>query len=254
MGSGGSPHGIRRVDDIIMPNPSPTILICTPTLHRFRGTHRVDDLKRVIEAVRNQTYTDHVHTIVRDFCADGPNCSLCKETEALIAAYARTDPRLKSVVLAEKHDSFGYYQRNLAIRQSDCPLIAYHDDDNWWEPQHLESLYKALTDANAAFAFSGSNVRNHLGKVIIHRRTRKPYFTGIDLNEILHRRELIDRYGEWNLTYDADWEMVSLWMKHGERYAATRKCTSNYALKPGLVARFWFWYSFCKHGLWRIFS
>jgi len=32
------------------------ILVCTPTLHRFAGEHRVDDLARTIDAVRMQTY------------------------------------------------------------------------------------------------------------------------------------------------------------------------------------------------------
>ncbi len=140
------------------------------------------------------------------------------------------------------------------FRSSDAPLIAYLDDDNWWEPRHLESLAAALEKQNAAFAFSGSFVRSAEGKLLLKRVTRKPYFCGIDLNEMLHRRSLIEKYGPWNLTYDADWEAVDAWLRGGERYAATAELTANYTLKPGWKSIFWYFYSYTKHRIANPFS
>lgn len=225
------------------------ILVCTPTVHRFAGRHRVDNLRRNIESVRAQTYTELEQHILNDRCAAGLDCALCRDTAALVADAAAGDPRIRFTQQERRGDPFGYTGRNTAIRESDCPLIAYLDDDNWWEPEHLQSLHDALQEAEADFAFSASLVRGHTGQVILRRRTARPYFTGIDLNEILHRRELIDRYGEWNLTYNADWEAVRAWLHGGERFVTTGRFTSNYSIKPGLKSRLLFYYSYGKNRL-----
>jgi glycosyltransferase involved in cell wall biosynthesis len=223
------------------------ILVCTPTLHRWAGEHRVDDLKRTIEAVRNQTYPSVEHIVVKAQCNQGPDCPLCAETRELAGRYAGDGNRLRLIELQEPGDRYGYFGRNLAIQSSDAPLIAYLDDDNWWEPNHLESLYRNLQDKQASFAFSGSFVRSADGKLLLKRVTRRPYFTGVDLNEFLHKRVLIQKYGLWNLTYNADWEAVENWLKHGERYAATGQLTSNYSLKPGKKYEMLYFYSYYKH-------
>ena len=223
------------------------ILVCTPTLHRWAGKHRVDDLERVVQAVRKQTYGNVEHIVVKAKCNQGDNCPLCAETRELAARYALPDNRFRLIELSEPGDRFGYFGRNLAIQSSTAPLIAYLDDDNWWEPQHLQTLYDALKRTGASFAYSASFVRSAEGKLLLKRNTRKPYFTGIDLNEFLHKRELIEKYGPWNLTYNADWEAVENWLAHSEKYAATGKLTTNYTLKPGAKSVSLYFYSYFKH-------
>ncbi|HEY3296968.1 MAG TPA: glycosyltransferase family 2 protein [bacterium] len=223
------------------------ILVCTPTLHRWAGDHRVDNLERTIQAVRSQTYGTIEHIVVKAQCNQGADCPLCEETRELAARYALPDGRFRLIELSEPGDRFGYVGRNLAIQTSDAPLIAYLDDDNWWEPNHLESLVAAMKKSGASFAYSASRVRSAEGKLLLKRISPKPYFTGIDLNEYLHKRELIEKYGFWNLTYNADWEAVENWLKHGEKIVTSGIMTSNYTLKPGAKAISLYFYSYYKH-------
>jgi glycosyltransferase involved in cell wall biosynthesis len=223
------------------------IVVCTPTIHRMHNGVRSDNLQACIDSVLGQTYSNLEQVVVRDRCPDGDDCALCRETDRMLADYASRDPRLRFLVLPQHQDPYGYFSRNLAIQNSDSPLIAYCDDDVWWEPDHLQSLTNAMHAAHAVFAFSGSNVRDHHGQCILHRVSKRPYFTGIDLNEILHRRELLTLYGLWNLSYNADWEAVKVWLEHQEPYAATGTATSNYRIKPGFPSHFWFFYSYWKH-------
>ncbi len=231
------------------------ILVCTPTLHRWARTHRVDNLERNIQAVRGQTYQNVEHIIIKAQCSAGAGCEVCAQTAALAASYGYGDngPR-RYIALDVPGDRFGYYGRTLAIQSSDAQLISYLDDDNWWEPRHLESLVDALEKKEAAFAFSASYVRSAEGKLLLKRIVRRPYFCGIDLNELLHRRSLLEKYGPWNLTYNADWEAVDAWMRAGERYAASTALTANYTLKPGWKSIFWYFYSYSKHRIANPFS
>lgn len=250
MGAGAVRHGPQPVIEFaVTTNSRQRILVCTPTIHRFAGRRRLDNLRRNIESALAQTHTDFEQHILNDRCRAGDDCALCRETAELCRAFAARDSRIRFTQLERHGDNFGYASRNRAIQESDAPLIAYLDDDNWWEPEHLRSLHNALQQARAAFAFSASNVRNHRGRIILRRRTARPYFTGIDLNEILHRRELIERCGAWNLTYNADWEAVHAWLQAGEPFVTTGLFTSNYSIRPGLKSRLLFYYSYGKNRL-----
>jgi len=87
--------------------------------------------------------------VVKAQCKGGSDCVLCRETRDIAARAAKADSRFRFIELQEAGDRFGYFGRNLAIQSSDAPLIAYLDDDNWWEPNHLESLSNALQSTGA---------------------------------------------------------------------------------------------------------
>jgi glycosyltransferase involved in cell wall biosynthesis len=215
------------------------ILVCTPTYHR------VEPLQAAIESVLNQTYTDLLHVVVKDGCETGPGCERCRETDRIGRLYAERDSRFRYVSLTEHRGGYGFYARNHAIEISDCPLIAYLDDDNWWELNHLQTLHDAMTHSAAMFAFSGTNVRDWQGRLVARRISRVPYFSGIDTNEILHRRELITLHGGWKPTdavhHNHDWELVCRWMRAREPFVATGLATSNYKLSPrDSLLRFWY--------------
>lgn len=217
------------------------IVVCTPTYHR------PGQLKVAIESVLGQTYRNLIHVVVKDGCERGADCADCAETDRLGSEISGRDGRLRYVSLREHKGGYGFFARNHAIEITGAPLIAYLDDDNWWEPEHLETLQRALRERNAAFAFSGTNVRDHRGNLVKRRISHIPYFSGIDTNKILHRRELVRKYGAWKPTdavfHNHDWELVCRWMRGGEPYAATGLATSNYKLSPrDPLARFWYSY------------
>jgi hypothetical protein len=47
---------------------------------------------------------------------------------------------------------------------ANSPYVAYLDDDNWWDPQHLYQLRRAMDDAEWAFAL----------RWFVHPETRRP--------------------------------------------------------------------------------
>lgn len=206
---------------------------------------------RAVESVLRQTYRDFEHIIVKDGCNRRPECEECRAIIAVGEEYQKKDARIRFVALPEHKGGFGYYARNWAIENSTAPFIAYLDDDNWWEPEHLESLIGVLEPSDAMFAFSGSIVHDQRNRIIHRRISKRPYHTGIDTNEILHRRELIDRLGPWKPPgeiFDHDWELVSRWLRSGATYVTTGRATSNYQLRPEYPP--WrFWYSYWKHRL-----
>jgi glycosyltransferase involved in cell wall biosynthesis len=44
--------------------------------------------------------------------------------------------------------------RNIGLNKVDTPWVAFLDDDNWWEPNHLASLYAHITEADVIYANS----------------------------------------------------------------------------------------------------
>ena len=60
----------------------------------------------------------------------------------------------------------------------------------------------------------------------------RPKFQGIDTSCILHRRELIEKYGPWQdreqAGYAHDWQLVKRWLDGGESWVATRLPTLKY--------------------------
>ncbi|MDD5087296.1 MAG: glycosyltransferase family 2 protein [bacterium] len=223
--------------------PNRRVVVVTPAFHR------PDSLARAVDSVRRQTFRDFEHVIVKDGCPRKPECELCRAILSAGEKYRTEDERVRFVALPENKGGFGYYARNWAIEHSDAPFIAYLDDDNWWEPEHLETLVAALEPSDAMFAFSGSIVHDQKGRAIHRRISQRPYHTGIDTNELLHRRDLIERFGPWKPPgeiFDHDWELVSRWLKNGATYVTTGRATSNYQLRPEYPP--WrFWYSYWKH-------
>jgi len=109
------------------------------------------------------------------------------------------------------------------------------------------SLYEAIVKTDSSFAFSGSIIRTWSGTQILKRIVDKPAFCLIDTNELLHKKELIDKHGGWQNKDNNDWLMVKKWLDGGERYAATGLATSNYTLRPDWKGTAMFLYSQTKH-------
>jgi glycosyltransferase involved in cell wall biosynthesis len=135
------------------------------------------------------------------------------------------EPRVRVFNLPQNHGG-GAIPRNHGICMAAGKLIAYLDDDNAWEPDHVSSLVRLLEQAGAAFAFSSMQVD---GKDL---GFAEPKYQGIDTSCIVHDRDLIARYGGWRDCepggYGHDWELVKRWLDGGERWAASKKPTLRY--------------------------
>jgi len=200
------PHA-NYVADFFLPEKFVSIVI--PTYNR------PDLLKRAIESALNQTYPHFEVIVVGDKCPVMSN---------IMESYS--DTRIKWWNLEENDKSGGTAPRNYALKMVALgKYIAYLDDDNYWLPNHLSSLMDCFDqDPNISYAFSSF----YMGDIKII--CREPKRGRIDTSAIVHKTELLHKYGYWktqqSVGYAHDWELVSRWKD--EDYMATLNPTLMY--------------------------
>ncbi len=189
----------------------PLVSIVIPTYSR------AELLQRAIGSALSQSYANIEVLVVGDHCPD---------VDEIIAGI--DDPRVRHWNLAERADDLGTTPRNYALKvMARGTLVAYLDDDNWWEPDHLSSLVGLLVhDPQASFAFSSFEVAG------VTIECRCPRRFQIDTSAIVHRRFLPERYGYWRPPSETewahDWEFVSRWAD--EQWVASLQPTLHYTL------------------------
>ena len=135
------------------------------------------------------------------------------------------DARVHLHNLEHNHGAGGAVPRNHALQVASGDYIAYLDDDNEWEPEHVSSIYEAMRASGAAFGFSSMQAD---GADLYFSR---PELQGIDTSCVVHRRELIRTHGGWKDRaddYTHDWELFSRWVEAGETWVCTRRPTLRY--------------------------
>jgi hypothetical protein len=100
---------------------------------------RPDGLAAAVRSALDQTVRDH-RVIVVD---DGGGLPELPD-----------DPRLRAVSLSRNCAVLGVV-RNVGIRLADSPFVAFLDDDNVWEPEHLETALNELRAAEDAAGRAG---------------------------------------------------------------------------------------------------
>jgi len=181
----------------------PLISVVVPTYNRK------ELLAKVLESIKKQDY------LAIDVVVVGDNCPVFQ--------YSFTERRYN---LPANHGAGGAVPRNYGIMLAAGQWIAYLDDDNEWEPNHLSSLMEAIQTADVEFAFSSMSVS---GKSIVFE---EPKFGSIDTSCVLHRKDLVRRYGWWKDRHEAgyahDWEFFNRWVVAGIPWVATKQPTVIY--------------------------
>lgn len=184
-------------------------------------------LMLAIESILQQDYQNWELLIVGDCCP-----YLQKRLPGL--RYEYPDPRIQWYNLEKNSNNSGTTPRNFGISKATAELIAYLDDDNTWDPNHLSSLVSKLEQSNASYVFASFTMnvvsngkRNGEVYPII---CRKPLKYRIDTSALLHRKSLIEKYGAWSYVdkLSHDWELVSRWVNGKEEWVATELLTVNY--------------------------
>ncbi|MBE8470397.1 glycosyltransferase [Streptomyces sp. 3R004] len=126
---------LRRIEDAEvrrlsadLPSPPSALVATVIATHR-----RPDALRAAVRSALDQTVRDHV-VIVVDDGAGLPELP--------------DDPRLFAVSLSRNTGVAGVV-RNVGIRLTRSRYVAFLDDDNLWEPDHLERALAALESADA---------------------------------------------------------------------------------------------------------
>jgi glycosyltransferase involved in cell wall biosynthesis len=206
----------RVIENVYVPGQDEfTFSIILPTYNR------PEQLIQTIRSVVNQTYKNWVLYIIGDCCP------ILNNLMEVIKNTGQYHPNIRWWNLKENNGAGGAVPRNYALCIAQTEWIAYLDDDNTWEPNHLESMVELIKqDPDLKFLFSSFYVD---GKEQIHT-VEVPVWGGLDTSAVVHKRDLIFKYGLWKNrddgTYAHDWEYFSRFKE--EKWVATLKPTMNY--------------------------
>jgi glycosyltransferase involved in cell wall biosynthesis len=114
---------VRRLRATLPPGAAPLVTTVIPTYRR------PESLPAAVRSVLAQTIRDQRVIVVDDGGGGLPQLP--------------DDPRLVVVSLARNTAVLGVV-RNVGIRLADSEFVAFLDDDNEWEPEHLETALTAL--------------------------------------------------------------------------------------------------------------
>lgn len=189
----------------------PLVSVITPTWQR----HDVL-LNQCVPTVQAQSWP-HEHVIV----SDGHDCLLSEHDWPVSVRYGELpfhDP--------VRH--WGHHARPYALDMARGELIAYLDDDDIWEPEHLEVLAKALlADKDAQFAYTRATV--HMTKGTVRIGDGPPAQGRVQTSMLMHRRELLDVATWPDYPHPAeDWELVLAWLKAQVKYVSLDTATVHY--------------------------
>ena len=183
-------------------SPPPLVSIVTAT------KNRADILPSAVRSVLAQSYANWELLVV-----DGGSTG---ETEVVTRSFA--DPRIRYIR--------GNYQgaasaRNIGLKKAGGALIAYLDSDYQWVPEFLEMMVGFLRSSDLEIAYCGkrmesdSGVQYRGGPFELDDLVR---VNCIDLNSILHKRELINRLGSFDETLGGmiDWDLIIRFAKEAK--------------------------------------
>lgn len=185
-------------------------------------------LRRAVESVQAQTLAPKRHVILLQQIMRQPALTLPPPSSVPINIHWLPPPQ-PNIVEAY----------NAVEAMADTPLVAMLDDDCWWEPNHLEVLHDLMQKTGADFVWSSSIIEDaETGKGVDLRDFHVPRFQSIDTNEILFRRECIDRWGGFRVEdcdkselpklRGIDGRRIERWVAAGAKYAHSPEFTCHY--------------------------
>ncbi len=193
----------------------PVVSIVTSTYNR------ADTIRRAIESVRAQDFTDWEMNIVGDCTPD--------DTEGTVRSYG--DPRLRFHNLPEKSPpgSHGAIAKNHALfEMSRGEYIAYLDDDDIYRPNYLSTMIGFMREhPGTVFAYcrclyrdkkSGRRIWGNPFQRWMHGYSREKLrrYNFIDTDCVVHTRALLDDVGGWDPRYYYD--DYELWLRISEKH------------------------------------
>lgn len=194
---------------------SPKVSIITSTYNRSAM------LRRAIESVLAQTFTDWEHIIVGDCTPD--------DSEAVVHSFG--DPRLRFYNLPQKspEGSHGAIAKNHGIfNMARGEFIAYLDDDDRYRPQFLAVMMDYFRKhPEAAVAYCRSMYRDRrTGRRLwgnpfqrwLHGYSKEKLqrYNFLNTNCVIHRKSVAEEVGGWNPAYYFD--DYEFWLRISEKY------------------------------------
>jgi len=200
------------------------VAIVTPTIAS-------EHLAKCIDSVDKQTYEDIVHYIFIDGCQYEP-----KAREILVGS-SKT-----RMIELEENVGKGWYGHRVYAACSflvNADVICYLDEDNFLEPNHIETVVKKLQEGND-WVYSLRNIHDKEGKFLCEDNCESlgkwpvyfnPEVHHIDTSCFAIRRDIAVHIGHsWYGKWGADRQFFSALKKYFTKYDCTNQYTTNYRL------------------------
>lgn len=198
---------------------------------------RQKHLRRAIESVLNQTYQNFTLYVIGDCCPYVDDFML-----NLYKGFSETQKeKVLLYNLKKNHGPGGAGPRNWALQNLvTSDWVAYLDDDNFYKPNHLMEAVKIIRkyqehEQPVSFICTNFEIETINGcKSTQIVKCVTPCKGRVDTSSVLHKRELINKYGGWKsqaeVGYSNDWNLYSRWIPN-EPYACTNESTLVYNLE-----------------------
>ncbi|HRY30249.1 MAG TPA: glycosyltransferase family 2 protein [Elusimicrobiota bacterium] len=134
-----------------MPKNSPRVSVIIPTRNSLRT------LREALKSVFRQTYPFYEIVVVDDASRDGTARALAPMAQAGRLRYIKLR---RPVGAAEA--------RNIGIRATKTPFVAFLDADDLWRPEKLAVQMRALEKTGALFCYSRYTVVGPAGRTLAH--------------------------------------------------------------------------------------
>jgi glycosyltransferase involved in cell wall biosynthesis len=207
-----------------------SVAIITPTIGK-------DTLRQCVESVQAQTYKNIKHLIVVD---GHEHLNACEE--ALGELQEDEHGPIKINFLQENVGKGWYGHRAYAAFSFlfNADAVCFLDEDNWLDPNHVESLVATINDKSADWAFSFRKIYDKDGNYLCHDNCESlgihpVYFDGtrhhLDTSSYLIRKEVAVRvasawYGQWG----ADRQYFAVLAQHFPEVAHSKQHSLCYRL------------------------
>ena len=154
--------------------------------------NRSNILRHAIGSLRSGSFTEWELVVVGDCCTD--------DTAAVVASFA--DPRIRFV---NRHTNHGEQSvpnnEGCALARGD--LIAFLNHDDFWFPDHLQVLVRAIHQTGADLVYSlGAARRTDGSYTAVVRDEPHRANTFVPCSGWLLRRSLHQKLGGWRCAYD----------------------------------------------------
>lgn len=179
-------------------------------------------LRRALGSVLAQRWRPLEVIVVNDGGADVSEVIAELDVEGIVTSVRLHEQRERSAA------------RNAGLALARGEFVAYLDDDDWWDAEHLETLVRAIETSGAALVYSDAR-RVHetpaggeyrpleIDQPFHHDFDHERLLVGnyIPICCVLHRRECLDAVGGFDETLDTheDWE---LWLRFAAQWPLVR--------------------------------
>ena len=200
------------------------VAVVTPTIAS-------EHLAKCIDSVDKQTYDNIVHYIFIDGCQYEP-----KAREILVGS-----PNTRMIEL-EENVGKGWYGHRVYAASSflvNADVICYLDEDNFFEPCHIEKMVRKLQEGYD-WVYSLRKVVNKDGEFLCEDNCESlgkwpvyfnPEVSHIDTSCFAIRRDIAVNIGHaWYGQWGADRQFFNALKKYFPKYECTNQYTTNYRL------------------------